>query len=88
MLNSKGQYMIYHLSQGNIRPKAGTECHAVEATIPYSSHGIKEPTPSNKGKLTKENRDNIDMWNVMERAMWAPNEDEDFEFRVCHVEIT
>jgi len=84
MLKSKGQYMIYHLSQRNIRPDAGTECHAVEVDNPYSSHGSIEPTRTNQDMIKE---DNINMWDVMEIAIGGPYEVEDFEVR-DHVMFT
>ena len=42
VLRSKGEYLIHHISQENMRH--GTEFHAVEVIKPLESLEVKEPT--------------------------------------------
>jgi len=66
VLESKGEYLIHHLPQGNMQRRAGTECHAVETIGRLKSPKMKEPTKREQPQ--KEKGININIRCNAERA--------------------
>jgi len=70
MLRSRGRYLIYQISQDNIRRDAGTEYHAVEDVNPYNSYEDIEKPKEYQEKYDATNTRRADIREGATRDSW------------------